>query len=116
MLLAGAPLFTGLMELSVVNTGQSPLDVSKFFTSPLPKLQHLELSQCKGSLDGIMNHTGSLVTLTISQLLPVLSTNPLLEHLEFKLSGPVGAVETSLPVPLHHLNTLVVDGPSTVIF
>ena len=126
-LLAGAPLFTGLMELSVVNTGQSPSDVSKFFTSPLPKLQRLKLSQCKVSWDGMVNHTGSLValtftnlaedhTLTVSQLLPVLSANPLLEHLELELSGPVGAVETSSPVPLHRLKALVVDGLSAVIF
>ena len=111
------------MESFIVkHSNGSNIDVTGFFSRyHLPKLKCLRLSGCWiSSLDLLGSRTTALTTLelttdplspitpTLSQLVSILSSNPLLQELAllYKLAPHV-AVETSYPlVPLCHLKRL----------
>ena len=112
---------TNSVESFIVQSGgvDAFVDVSGFFSRyHLPKLKRLHLSGCKiSSWDLLKSKTATLTTLwvtigrpsaipTLSQLLSILSSNPLLQDLALFYSLDPHAVdrERSSPlVPLHHL-------------
>lgn len=126
----GEPLSSSLVELSLVNGDESAdeqmPDVSSLFTDPLPKLRRLVLAGCFVPWDALM-HTAALTTLdvyqitprsapSLSQLLPVLSANPLLRRLQLTLPPFIGEAWSPAPVPLPHLTDLNVDGLFVDVF
>ena len=113
------------------NWGSSPVDISDFFAHyQFPKLRRLDTVECTISLwDQLTLRTGALTVLglhlrfsshtpTMSQLLSILSSNPLLQKIA--LNGrviPQDDGDTSpVRVPLHNLKELELDGsPQNVI-
>jgi len=106
----------------VNNTDESPVDVSAFFSRyRLPKLQCLRLLGCTiSSWDLVRSHTMALTTLelrdikksstlSLPQLLSILSSNPLLQYLELSPTSvpDVNGSNGSFPrVPLRRLKRL----------
>jgi len=107
------------VESFIVKSGQGPVvDASPFFSRyHLPKLHRLHLSGCSFyAPDLLKSRITTLTTLRIaselsttpppSKLLPILSSNPLLQDLSLSLVPNLYAVDDngfSLPVPLFHL-------------
>ena len=107
------------------NDDDTPVDTSDFFAYYcFPKLQRLELSNCKiASWDLLTSRTAVLTELTLhldhlssppttSQLLSVLASNPTLQRIT--LSGSAvpddSGGKSPSQVPLHHLKELALDG------
>ena len=107
----------------VRNHGKRSVDVSAFFSRyRLPKLQHLCLYDCGiPPWDLLKSQTMTLTTLelavaqmlptpTITQLLGILSSNPLLQYLKLFRALSIGPADSDRtifpPVPLHHLKDI----------
>ena len=114
----------GMVSFIVENTSVGIIvDVSGFFSRyRLPKLQCLRLAGCRiSSLDLLESQTTALTTLelidhplspitsTLSQLVSILSSNPLLQDLSLSCDLVPHVVDGGRPaplVPLRHLKTL----------
>ena len=102
-----------------------PVDLSNFFAGyRFPKLQHLELADCKIlPWDHLSSRTGALTdlslclarppcNLTISQLLSIFASNPLLQRIVFAhdIVPDDHDDDVSYCVPLRHLKHLELTG------
>ena len=106
------------------NWGSTPVDVTDFFARYcFPKLRRLDLTNCTISWNPLTSRTGALTTLdlgisslsptpTTSQLLLVLSSNPLLQKIALgRQAIPQDDDGTSsAQVPLHDLKELELEG------
>jgi len=121
------------MESFIVQlTGPGIVDVSVFFSQHrLPKLQCLRLLGCRiSSWDLLKSQTTVLTTLwlsninlspipTLSQLLSILSSNPLLQHFILCYSPDPDTIDSDTPhrrVTLRHLKQLRFNGPFRHVF
>jgi len=122
----------GVESFTVRLAGRGIVDVSAFFSqNRLPKLRCLRLSGCSiSSWDLLKPQTTVLTTLeltgvafsptpTPSQLLSILSSNPLLQHFVLSYSPDSDIIDSDIPharVTLRHLKQLRFDGPFRYAF